>query len=519
MLAVFLVVLIRNAWVTDDAYITFRVIENFLHGYGLVYNVGYRVQAYTHPLWMLMLTGLYYLVLHLFGTPFWGGLYYLSIFFSIVLTIVAICLLMLVIARGVKSALLGALVLLCSKAFIDYTTSGLENPLTYFLLVLFLLVYLIKPKTGRYRLLLLSLIASLLTLNRFDTLLLVLPMLLYAAWKNDNKWGSMLWLTLGFLPFILWEIFSLFYYGFLFPNTAYAKLNTGVSQIELSRQGILYLLNSLKVDPLTMVMILFGMTLPIITRKRKYLPMTIGGILYLVYIIRIGGDFMSGRYLGAPLLLAVCTLSRYKKPISRQHTFVMLLVLTIGFLSPNSPLLTDEDYGHGITNYRQVTDDNRITDEHAFYYQEQGLLLTQRSQNRLAGRWIWGNWQLTQTRPTVRLINTIGRTGYRLGPNVHIVDYAALVDPLLSKLPAKNLENWVIGHFNRSLPPGYLESVEKGGNLVEDPDLKLYYQKLLYIISGELWDWERLCEVWKLNTGQYDHLIERYLQRQRSQQP
>src|SRR5512140_3396429 len=51
--------LVKNAWYGDDVFITMRVIDNFLHGYGLVWNVGERVQAITHPLWLFMLTPVY----------------------------------------------------------------------------------------------------------------------------------------------------------------------------------------------------------------------------------------------------------------------------------------------------------------------------------------------------------------------------------------------------------------------------------------------------------------------------
>ena len=46
---------VRTAAVTEDAFITFRVIDNALNGYGLVWNIGERVQPYTHPLWALLL--------------------------------------------------------------------------------------------------------------------------------------------------------------------------------------------------------------------------------------------------------------------------------------------------------------------------------------------------------------------------------------------------------------------------------------------------------------------------------
>src|SRR5262249_5814323 len=49
----------RAAWLSDDAYITLRTIDNVWNGYGLRWNVVERVQAYTHPLWMLLLAAAY----------------------------------------------------------------------------------------------------------------------------------------------------------------------------------------------------------------------------------------------------------------------------------------------------------------------------------------------------------------------------------------------------------------------------------------------------------------------------
>lgn len=37
------VVVLRNAWVGDDAYISFRTVDNFVNGYGLTWNVAERV--------------------------------------------------------------------------------------------------------------------------------------------------------------------------------------------------------------------------------------------------------------------------------------------------------------------------------------------------------------------------------------------------------------------------------------------------------------------------------------------
>ncbi|HMJ10771.1 MAG TPA: hypothetical protein VK524_05155, partial [Polyangiaceae bacterium] len=41
----------------DDAFISFRYAQNLVHGRGLVFNVGERVEGYTNFLWVLVLAG------------------------------------------------------------------------------------------------------------------------------------------------------------------------------------------------------------------------------------------------------------------------------------------------------------------------------------------------------------------------------------------------------------------------------------------------------------------------------
>src|SRR5437868_2600834 len=56
-------VALRTAWMADEAFITFRVADNFVHGLGLRWNVAERVQVYTHPAW-LALVAVFYAVTH-----------------------------------------------------------------------------------------------------------------------------------------------------------------------------------------------------------------------------------------------------------------------------------------------------------------------------------------------------------------------------------------------------------------------------------------------------------------------
>src|SRR5438128_624747 len=54
-LGFFAVILIRTAWISDDAYLTLRTVENAATGHGLRWNVAERVQVYDHPLWLFIL--------------------------------------------------------------------------------------------------------------------------------------------------------------------------------------------------------------------------------------------------------------------------------------------------------------------------------------------------------------------------------------------------------------------------------------------------------------------------------
>jgi hypothetical protein len=47
-------VLLRHAWVSDDAFITLRTVRNLVEGEGPRWNLHERVQGFTHPLWMLL---------------------------------------------------------------------------------------------------------------------------------------------------------------------------------------------------------------------------------------------------------------------------------------------------------------------------------------------------------------------------------------------------------------------------------------------------------------------------------
>jgi len=137
------------------------------------------------------------------------------------------------------------------------------------------------------------------------------------------------------------------YYGFPFPNTAYAKLNTGIPALEYAAHGLRYLQSCLRDDPLTLCVIVLALGVAAFRRDRRQLMVAAGVTLYLAYVVKIGGDFMSGRYLAAPLLAAVVLLVNipYSRGAMSGYVAGMGAIVLLGFLAPFPNLLSGSLYG------------------------------------------------------------------------------------------------------------------------------------------------------------------------------
>ena len=497
---VFLAVLLRTAWLSDDALITLRTVLNFTHGYGLTFNVAERVQTYTHPLWMLMLTGAYLVA---------GNVYYAAIGLSVGVSLVVFWSTLRLAATSAQVWIVAA-VLLFSRAFVDYSTSGLENPLSNLLLVAFVALLFRSSEarvTSPPRLTGLWMVASLLYLARPDNVLLVAPALVWLT-ARAGSWKLAARQTFtGLLPAAVWTAFSVIYYGFPFPNTAYAKLGHGIDRGELVHQGWLYLLDSIDRDPVTLVAILFAVTMGLAYRGPARW-VAAGVLIDLAYVVSVGGDFMSGRFLTLPLFAAVLILSRavpFERP--RALTAASLLAV-VGLTSAQIPLLSDSrvDFTDATLDQR-VSDGYGIVDERAFYFQKQSLLLANR-QSFPPPEWPSGATQPVPTSVDITC-GGLGAEGLQ-GPLTHLLDVCALADPLLARLPAAYSPEWRIGHFRRMIPNGYQESLELETDLLTDSALRPLYDDIRLITRApRLLSRARLAAIWRVNTGadqrQIDH--------------
>lgn len=482
ILTLALMILIRTAWISDDAAITVRTVLNFIHGYGPVFNIDERVQAYTHPLWFLLISALSVI----FGNPFYT-IFVLSITISFF-----VFWLLISQATNFYAGLLATSVLILSKAYMDFSTSGLENPLSHLLVIAGIIFSYRSVENDRiYDQIICFLSCSLLYLSRPDLLVLIGPFFLVVLFKTYRSLKKTIQiLAIISFPVLIWTAFSLIYYGFPFPNTAYAKLGTGISLLESANQGWFYFLDSVSRDPITLPTIALGL---IIGFKSSVIgfSLALGCVFYLAYIVTIGGDFMSGRFFTPPLLVAAIICSRSSLSIFQVKILAIATGL-LGLANINANLLSGSFYPH---NNNQIISLSGIADERGGYFQQRGLLLSARSS------FYYPEWGDNEIKTVIIACGGIGYASINSGPSTHFIDECALADPLLARLPAQYNPKWRIGHFIRQIPTNYMESVKKGVNLLADSTTKKYYDSIRVITRGPLFERERLYEILRINLG------------------
>jgi arabinofuranosyltransferase len=413
-------------------------------------------------------------------------------------------------SRSTMQAAFVAIALLFSNAFIDFSTSGLENPLACMLLVLFLKVFLNERMDRRQWLTWLWMITSCLYLTRPDAVLFVLPAVAVACWRVRRSldggragfFGLAIPLIVGTLPATAWTMFALLYYGFPFPNTAYAKLGMDIDGNEVWAQGILYLVDSLDRDPVTLTVVVFAAILGLAERSALSRACATGLLIYFLYIVSIGGDFMSGRFLAVPLFVAVLIVGQLATAVRALWIPASAVLVLVGAAASHIPLWSDSRFGD--TGPKP----SNIVNERAVYFRDKSLVRaargTFRDQPWPRARRTPGKMQVFET------CGLMGTSGLELGPYAYLLDVCGLADPLLARLPAVFNPEWRTGHYRRMIPAGYRESVEGSTNLVQDPALHEYYDHLRLITrSRPLWSVARLRTIVAMNMHKYDGLINR----------
>lgn len=513
MLGMYVLLQLSHAWLVDDAYITLRTVDNFVHGLGLRWNPDERVQSYTNPLWMFGLSLLYAVTKEAF---------YTTIAASLATSFAAVGIVVGVFARNGEHyrALLLLAVLLGSKAFLDYSSSGLENPLTHLLLALFYVRFFQGDSVNApKRVATLIFIAALGFVNRMDTILLFAPACCYEIYEQRREGlRSVRSALLGSLPAFGWTLFALFYYGSVVPNTAIAKLaGPGVTFSERLSAGVAYYVDEARWDPLSLLACGVALAVCVLSRNRHVIAGSAGLGLYLVYVLTTGaiGTHMTGRFFSGPVFLAALLLARETYQIAVASGACALTAFWLA-ASPVSPLRVGHD---SYARPRLGRNLDAIIDTRSFVLEEGAALLDMSPGERMPRHPWYRAGEEFRNRPERVHVGglvvslAVGYSAFASGPDKHFIDVLGLCDPLIARIPLPPEGAYRPGHFFRPIPSGYVESIEQRRNVVADPDLRLYYEKILLVTRGDLFSLKRLQTIFSLNLGAYDHLLAAYAQR------
>jgi len=422
--------ILRRAWMSEDAFITLRHVENFIKGHGPVFNIQERVEGFTHPLWFYVVSFFRWLGLSPKGAAIFPGL---------LASFAALYLLFFKIRSGQNSESglqlnPAAAILIGTSVFIDFGTSGLETPLSYLLLVLYAKFlaeerWLKQPiETGS--------ICALLTLNRPDFgIFLILIFLLY-LYEVVRKRAGLKHLSLFLLPSFLfvggYQIFRMGYYAALFPNPFYAKSGSGA---HLS-QGIKYLWDFCQGSLFLLILFLVILGLYLSRHQRNFKARSMilfSGLIHGFFVIRGGGDFMHGRFLLPAFLLITLSLTGifdrfFENKIALKNIF-MALFLILFFLSLH---ITPVQQRGKLFNYG-------ISDERSFYYKENIIPLKHLFTDTLILMWktIGINYRNLSENAKLNIrigYKNVGFTGFYAGQHVYVLDKLGLTDPVISRI-------------------------------------------------------------------------------------
>jgi arabinofuranosyltransferase len=310
---IFVILCFQTKFVQDDSYITFRYVENFINGHGLVFNIGEKVEGYTNFLWLILLS-----VFALLGMNIIDISQYLSVGFGVMTLIMTYKVSSLIILNDSsqlrKSKVSGQVeesperllnlipVILTASvgAFQYWSISGMETSM-FVALCLLAIYYYLRDMNKPDIIISYPLVLFLASLTRpegqyvFGIIILHKIIMTFkvnrsGAVKELLSRNNLITYAVYIVPTLLFMLFRLAYYGYPFPNTFYAK--TGFSAVYL-QTGWEYFWD------FASGYLLWGIAFisPLFLFKRKeifsqVLLLFMLYFMYTIYVISIGGDVL-----------------------------------------------------------------------------------------------------------------------------------------------------------------------------------------------------------------------------------
>ncbi len=273
----------------DDAYISYRFVQNFLNGDGLVFNIGERVEGFTNFGWVLYmifwgkLSLNYILISKLTGYLFGIGILFLIYLFSNKI---------IELKQENKFLLIAVYLTAASQSMAYWAVAGLETSAFAFFALLSLYLYLQKNKLLPF-----ALIAAVLLRPEGAFIAIILVIIELITTRKLPKYSfrsALIALCLG-LPYIA---FKLYYYGDILPNSFYAK--TGFSIAQLSN-GLEYTFRFMAHYGFYGIPLLFSL-FNFKKLSKEFQSIIIFTFIYTIYITLVGGDVLKVHRFFIPLI-------------------------------------------------------------------------------------------------------------------------------------------------------------------------------------------------------------------------
>ncbi len=302
-------------FIQDDSFITFRYVKNFTEGNGLVFNIGERVEGYTCFLWVIVLAGVKSL-----GFNFISASQVLGIISSMLTLLFTYLISSKIFPKDKGAAFnlvfsLAAVTFLASNgSFAYWAVSGMETGLFGCLITLGVYLYLRELKDGTDSIPLSSLAFLFASLTRPEGNLIfavtVIHKIIYTVkYKKPDltsqtskltSRNNLIWIGIYVIPALIFMGWRYSYYGYLLPNTFYAK--TG-SSLEYYSAGLDYTWTFLKSYGFYGLFVLIALyTLTSKERFYNYLYLVMIFAVFTLYVIFVGGDVLRPNRFFVPIM-------------------------------------------------------------------------------------------------------------------------------------------------------------------------------------------------------------------------
>lgn len=316
-------------WMSDDGFINLRVADQVVHGNGLVFNAGERVEVATSPLWIAVLAAASAILR--FADPA-----LLAVLIGALLGGVGIACGSLASLRLLRATDVGegwnipllAVTFVVVTPFLDFSTSGLEGALTWAWLGIAYLLVVLDGVKGQSRAITWFTL-GLAPLVRPDVALIAVPLAVAAARFAQLRAGAVvrrallaLWVPLAY------QVFRMAYFGLLVTNTALAKEGAAL----VPARGLSYAVDFLSNGRAAIPLLAGLLAATQLSRQIDGAPRLrllaiapiVGAALDATYVVAVGGDYMRGRLLLPALFAALLPVAMI--PVRRWSVLVLGVV-------------------------------------------------------------------------------------------------------------------------------------------------------------------------------------------------